>query len=588
MARDRRGDTRSGLELAATLDGPPAALGGPRVDRAADSRRALGVPSGESPAGQAEGRADETADGRPDGRRPDGLADVLGATLEPSPSLALAVAGDESRVQVADPNQERLPARIGRYLVLRQLGRGGMGVVYSAYDPDLDRKVAVKVVRDGTKNRSHGRSRVQQEAQAMARVSHPNVVHVYEVGEDHESQGGRIFLAMELVPGQSLHSWQDQHPLRDLQSFDRRLRVYLQAAAGLAAAHDCGLIHRDFKPDNVLVGDDGRARVLDFGLARALAQPSSVDGQPASSISLGGASQEVPGVSRERLTLAGSIMGTPGYMAPEQVDGGEADARSDQFSFCAALYEALYGALPFPSDTFEEFAERVRRAQLPQVLPRALGGIEVPTLVEVALRRGLSRDPAARFPSMHALMAELERGLLPDADSENTRRIKRRSVLVVIALLVGVIVARRIAIHFFSGTDLRGAVLMPWAVVLAFLGGIATGRSLIRRQPRYRQLVWFGGSLLVFMALARTLAYRMGLSPQQYMPFEILGVAALVAYDIPNAGRQQVWTLWVCFVALLCEFYIPKYRIISVNLMYFLIAYLSGYRRLNHWQVDRK
>lgn len=216
-------NTRAGLERAATLEGSSP----PSRPQAAGIAETLAAP----------------ADA------------VFAATLDAPPSPEAARSHDESVVQVRQAHPEPLPARIGRYLVLRQLGRGGMGVVYSAYDPDLDRKVAVKVVRDGMQGRSRGRSRVQQEAQAMARVSHPNVVHVYEVGEDHESQGGRVFIAMEFVPGMSLQHWQENHPLRDPQDFDARLRLYLQAAAGLAAAHQSSLIHRDFKPDNVaLVG----------------------------------------------------------------------------------------------------------------------------------------------------------------------------------------------------------------------------------------------------------------------------------------------------------------------------------------------
>ena len=174
---------------------------------------------------------------------------ALLATLAPADapapdSSSPAAEGNEARVHVREAVEPGLPPRVGRYLVLRQLGAGGMGVVYSAYDPELDRKVAVKVLRDSPQHRSLGRARVVQEAQAMARVSHPNVVHVYEVGEDPSSQEGRVFIAMEFVPGTSLASYQDSHPLSDPASLDTRLRLYLQAASGLSAAHACGLIHR--------------------------------------------------------------------------------------------------------------------------------------------------------------------------------------------------------------------------------------------------------------------------------------------------------------------------------------------------------
>jgi len=555
MSSRRDRSTRLGLELAATLDGSSAAK----------------HPS-HAVAGLADTLAAEPTEPQ-----------VLDVTLDPAACDSAQPKDDESVVQIGQA--DALPPRIGRYLILRQLGRGGMGVVYSAYDPDLDRKVAIKVVRDGMQQRARGRSRVQQEAQAMARVSHPNVVHVYEVGEDHESQGGRIFIAMEFVPGMSLLHWQEQHPLRDPRAFDARLRLYLQAAAGLAAAHQCGLIHRDFKPDNVLVGDDGRARVLDFGLARALSPTSPVEEQPASSVSLAGTSFDNLKSSRERLTQAGSIMGTPGYMAPEQVSGDEADARSDQFSFCAALYEALYGVLPFPGETFEKFAENVRTAALPSALPRALGGIEVPTVIERALRRGLSRDPAARFPSMPALIRELEHGLLPDADNENTRRIKRRSTLVGIGILLGVIILRRILLRV-SGPDPRSAVLMAWTMALAFAGSMVSARKLIQRQPRYRQFAWGIGALLGFVTLGRTLGMVIGLTAEQYLPLEVLGVTMLLVYDIPAAGRRQIGPLVACLLSLALLSYLPKYRIIYSNVLYLVIFYISGCLRLSDRAAD--
>ncbi len=170
---------------------------------------------------------------------------AMAATLpggEPS-----AEAGGPAAVSIEE--QALLPARIGRYVILRQLGQGGMGVVFSAYDPELDRKVALKIVRAGSQKSSAGRARVLQEAQALARIAHPNVVQVYEVGEDPHS--GEVFIAMEFVAGISLSAWQRQHPAHDSASVDACLRLYLQAGAGLTAAHQAGLVHRDFKPDNV-------------------------------------------------------------------------------------------------------------------------------------------------------------------------------------------------------------------------------------------------------------------------------------------------------------------------------------------------
>ena len=191
------------------------------------------------------------------------------------------------------------PARIGRFDIRAKLGEGGMGVVYEAYDAQLDRPVAIKLVRSG-EGGPQTHARLLREAQAMAKVSHPNVVPIYEVGE-HDQQ---VFVAMELVAGEPLSTWQKREP-RDWRD---TLAVYLAAGRGLAAAHACGIIHRDFKPDNVLVGRDGRARVLDFGLARSIAARDD-DALRSGS---------VLGVD---LTIVGSIMGTPSYMSPEHFRG---------------------------------------------------------------------------------------------------------------------------------------------------------------------------------------------------------------------------------------------------------------------------
>src|SRR6185436_11938666 len=209
-----------------------------------------------------------------------------------------------------------LGGAIGRYLGLGVLGRGGMGIVYEAYDPVLDRRIAVKLLREiAADDVSAGRARMQREAQALARLSHPSVITVHDVSEHH----GAMYIAMELVRGTTLHRWQARRGWREI------VGAYSAAARGLGAAHAAGLVHRDFKPDNVLVGDDGRVRVTDFGLARLAghAPPTAPTGH--ASPSLGS------------LTEAGTVMGTPLYMAPEQSDGGAIDARSDQCWWCIAL-----------------------------------------------------------------------------------------------------------------------------------------------------------------------------------------------------------------------------------------------------------
>ena len=281
---------------------------------------------------------------------------------------------------------------IGPYTVGEQIGSGGMGVVYSAWDPKLERALAIKVLssrRAGAEgeNGKRERARLTREAQALAKVSHPNVVHVYEVGE-HE---GDLFIAMELVEGAPLHKWQEKKP----RTVRQILEVYLQAGEGLAAAHEVGLVHRDFKPSNVLLGDNGRVRVLDFGLAQG-------PGLTASSKST--VSAPHPSVPKERVTKTGTVSGTPAYMAPEQFTGREPDASADQFSFCMSVYEGLVGCRPFETAV-------LRRAARDGLPPPAKGDRSLPWTVARVLRRGLSAQPQRRWPNMHALLRALRSAL---------------------------------------------------------------------------------------------------------------------------------------------------------------------------------
>jgi serine/threonine protein kinase len=275
--------------------------------------------------------------------------------------------------------------RVGRYLVLTTLGTGGMGVVFAAYDPQLDRKVALKLLRAGiTYNTKDARTRLRREAQAIAQLSHPNVVNVYDVGETDD---GDLYIAMEFVEGDTLTTWLKAYP----RTWREIVDVFLQAARGVIAAHSVGLLHRDFKPDNVLVGHDARVRVTDFGLARSLMTPDDHRAQ-------------APGVSTALnvdLTATGTVLGTPRYMAPEQLTGTDIDARADQFAFCVALYEALYGVHPLPGATSVAMLEKNQPANGPPE------GTKVPAAIAKVVKRGLERDRAKRFPSMAALIAEL-------------------------------------------------------------------------------------------------------------------------------------------------------------------------------------
>ena len=266
-------------------------------------------------------------------------------------------------------------AVLGRYFVLDPLGSGGSGVVYAAYDPELDRKIALKLLR-AERAGDGARARVLREAQAMARLSHPNVLAVHDVG----TFGDQVFVAMELVDGWNLRQWLAAEPRTRRQA----LEVFAAAGRGLAAAHAAGFVHRDFKPENVLVGRDGRVRVADFGLVRS---EGAADPVP-------GAGSAPASASPAAVTLPGTIPGTPGYMAPEQLAGRPADARSDQFAFCVSLYQALYGRRPFAPGSW--------------TVEEPPPGVRVPVRLRRLLLRGLAADPAARFPSMDELLAGLE------------------------------------------------------------------------------------------------------------------------------------------------------------------------------------
>ena len=277
--------------------------------------------------------------------------------------------------------------RLGRFLVLTVLGRGNMGVVYAAYDEALDRRVALKVIRRDIKGSEANTRRMLREAQGLAKLSHPNVVQVYEVGE----LGGQVFIAMEYLPGRTLREWLAARP-RDWRAI---LGVFVQAGRGLAAAHAAKLVHRDFKPENVIVGDDGRVHVVDFGLVRGDRERDEGDGAPDPGTSL---------VDRE-ITQAGALLGTPAYMSPEQHNRQPVDARSDQFSFCVALWEALYGARPFTGETRHAILGSIEAGALPPPPPNS----PVPARVHAAIRRGLAPTPAARHAAMEDLLAQLGR-----------------------------------------------------------------------------------------------------------------------------------------------------------------------------------
>ena len=281
-------------------------------------------------------------------------------------------------------------ATVSRYVVLERIGQGAMGVVYAARDPELDRRVALKLLRPEGRHVEELRRRLLREAQALARLSHPNVVTVHDVG----TCGDGIFLAMDLVEGATLAEW-----LRQPRPWREVLHVFLEAGRGLAAAHAAGLVHRDFKPANVLVGHHGQVRVTDFGLASTSGHPDV----PLAELVSRPEPSEAEGVLAGSLTRTGAVLGTPAYMAPEQLESGGASALSDQFSFCVALYEALHGERPFQGTTREALALAAREGRVHPSRREA----KEPAWVRRAVLRGLRARPEERFPSMEALLAAL-------------------------------------------------------------------------------------------------------------------------------------------------------------------------------------
>ncbi|MEM6292793.1 MAG: protein kinase [Myxococcota bacterium] len=318
----------------------------------------------------------------------------------------LAACGDcRALVALAAEESTDTPTRLGRYRVRAELGRGAMGVVYAAEDPRLGREVAVKVLNAQTQTDAKRRARLQREAQAMAKLSHSNVVSVFDVGEEAE----RVYIVMEKVEGIDLRQWCRGRPWTEI------LDGYVAAGRGLHAAHEAGLVHRDFKPSNVLIGDDGRARVTDFGLVGVLFEPWS-------------RSEDGLGSSDAHLTRTNQAVGTPAYMSPEQFAGKTLSHASDQFSFCMALTEALTGARPTAGDSLAALAAAARRA----ATSVDLSGRGTPLALTAVLRRGLAAKPSDRFASMERLVDALQR-------ARSGRGPARRVVLGAVG--VGVLVA---------------------------------------------------------------------------------------------------------------------------------------------------
>jgi len=324
-------------------------------------------------------------------------------------TMAMHSAGSSS-ASVQSGSNWAVGREMGRYVVLGHIGAGGLGDVLSAYDPQLDRRIALKVLRnpDGELGLGDPTQRLLREAQAVAQLRHLNVVTVHDVG----THDGQVFMAMEFVQGTTLSRW-----FRESQRSWSEIRdVMLQAGEGLSAAHAAGLVHRDFKPANVIVTPQRRAVVLDFGLSKAL--------EPGSRESLDPALRRQHSLLDEEMTEAGLLLGTPQYMAWELFSNQPGTAASDQFAYCVTFYQALYGFRPFAGDSVADLARNIRDGTL---AAQGRPDRSVPAWLHRSVLRGLATDPDDRWPAMQQLLEALV---------EDRRRRRRRLTWAIAAIPV--------------------------------------------------------------------------------------------------------------------------------------------------------
>lgn len=447
--------------------------------------------------------------------------------------------------------------RLGRFTLLRQLGQGGMGSVFAAYDEQLARRVAIKLLHQPRFGSTVQRQHTLREARAVARISHPNVISVYEVSES----GEHIYIAMEFIEGESLLEWQSHG-----QTWEQILDMYLQAGAGLQAAHEAGVVHRDFKPDNALIGQDGRLRVIDFGLARVEGREpeaghTDAESEPGAAVS-----------NRARLTMPGIISGTPGYMSPEQYRGGNVGSASDQWSFCAALFEALYGYLPFPGASLLEKREGVHGPLLPPP-----SRTRVPEEIYAVLRRGLAVEPIQRFPTMAALLEalSLERGDQAAGSAKSRQRFATWFMGASI-LIVGVLQVLRSQRQLGMREVLFGS--LAFLAILLGLGVYHRRTLLANRFHRYMAIILLLTS--VENTCQRLFALKLGIAQQQLMPFEMVVLAANIGFA---AAFLIPWLRWVPLLplaaALLALSGAVSTRLLSLTLPIVATLFAIGWSR---------
>jgi serine/threonine protein kinase len=440
-------------------------------------------------------------------------------------------------------------ARIGRFAVLRTLGEGGMGVVYSAYDEELDRRVALKLLRPGRDNSPRNQARMQREARAMAKLSHPNVVQVYEVGRFEE----QVFLAMEFVQGKTLGAWLKGGP----RSWQEILNILVQAGRGLHAAHESGIIHGDFKPDNILIDAEERVRVVDFGLSRRTEPASaSLKGAAASGdaglslqsapVPLSTARQPSetlpPSRDHDDLRSNAKIAGTPAYMAPEQHRHTPANQRTDQFSFCVTLFTALYGIHPFAGGSLLELIIKLTDGK---VNPVPVGST-VPGAVHAAVVRGLQVDPDQRWPSLADLLGELDAIAARYRDPELDLTVARRQRVVLATIIAVSILAMSIAVILGSPAEdmlpsaetnaLAGAGINSLLLAVVF----AYRRSLLKNRINRQLTAWLVVSSLAMLA-DRTIALVLALPVSATMAIDLLLLGSIAAMSAIIVERWIAW-----------------------------------------------
>ncbi len=434
-------------------------------------------------------------------------------------------------------------AQIGRFRILHEIGAGGMGVVYAAYDETLDRKVAIKLLH--IRGSVPAGERLQQEAQVMARISHPNVVQIYDVGEYR----GQLYVAMEFLDGVPLTRWiAEASP-----GWSDTIAMFVQAGRGLQAAHDAGVIHRDFKPDNVVITrgrrGDLRVKVVDFGIATIAAEDTLTGGGDPVALD--------DHASAASLTATGSLMGTLGYMSPEHFRGQVRDPRSDQFSFAIALYEALYGERPFPGEGFRELSAAVLAGAV-----RPAPTSDVPSWAHDTLLRALAHEPERRYASMDELITTLAEHPARTADPQHDQSVALRQRVWMFAVLttgaVGLLAAL-VYLWFYASADVLADYTF-WSKI--FFAGVTILTVLANKHVFLRNTYnrWVG-TMVVSMCggtiACAIAAHAAALAPAEADRFVLIVVIITFGQASTNLNRWYVGIAWLGVVALLASLVIP-------------------------------